>query len=314
MKKTLVNSLLLALTALIWGTAFVAQSSGGDAVGPYTFNCIRSFIGAIVLIPVIAVIDKLQNKKPPKGKEKKLTIIGGIVCGIVLCAASNLQQLGITLGDSVGKAGFLTACYIIIVPILGIFSKRRCTLNVWGGAVLALIGLYLLCIKDSFRFELSDILLILCALIFSIHIMVIDHFGSVADSVRMSCIQFFVCGIITVFPMVISDMRGGFYEWAAPMSDIRSWIPILYAGVLSCGTAYTLQLVAQPKLNPTVASIIMSLESVFSVLAGWVILGEALSTRELIGCAVMFGAIILAQLPAPVKKKRQIMKNYANIY
>ena len=302
MKKTFVNSLILVLTALIWGTAFVAQSSGGDAVGPYTFNCIRSFIGAIGLVPGIAITDKLQNKQPPKGNEKKKTVIGGVICGIVLCAASNLQQLGITLGDSVGKAGFLSACYIIIVPILGIFLKRRCTANVWAGAALALIGLYLLCIKDGFSFALSDILLILCALIFSIHIMVIDRFGSVADSVRMSCIQCFVCGLLTLFPIVIFDMRGGFYSWAAPMSDIRSWIPILYAGVLSCGTAYTLQLVAQPKLNPTVASIIMSLESVFSVLAGWVILGEALSVRELIGCAVIFGAIILAQLPMPAKK------------
>lgn len=303
MNKTLVNSALLTLTALIWGTAFVAQSAGGDAVGPYTFNAIRSFIGAIVLIPVIALIDKLHNKQPPKGDEKRMTIIGGIVCGIVLCLASNLQQIGITLGDSVGKAGFLTACYIIIVPILSIFLKRSCTVNVWIGAVLALIGLYLLCIKGGFRFALPDVLLLLCALVFSVHILAVDHFGSKADPVRMSCIQFFVCGILSVFPAVFSDMKSGLTDWAAPLCDWHSWIPILYAGVLSCGTAYTLQIIAQPKLNPTVASLIMSLESVFSVLAGWVLLSQALTARELFGCAVMFAAIIIAQLP--VNEKNQ---------
>lgn len=313
MKKTLINSLLLTLTALIWGIAFVAQSSGGDAVGPYTFNCLRSFIGGLVLIPVILFIDKTQGKTPPRGNEKKSVLIGGTVCGIVLCVASNLQQLGITLGNSVGKAGFLTACYIIIVPILGIFFKRRCPINVWIGAVLALVGLYLLCIKDGFGFELPDILLILCALTFSCHIMVIDHFGATGDSVRMACIQFFVCGALTIFPMVFADMCAGLSEWAAPIADWRSWIPILYAGVLSCGTAYTLQLVAQPKLNPTVASLIMSLESVFSVLAGWVLLGQALSTRELMGCAVMFIAIIIAQL-SELTKNNAPGEKYANKY
>ncbi len=305
MKKTLVNSVLLTLTALIWGTAFVAQSTGGDAVGPYTFNSIRSFIGAIVLIPVILITDRLQGKQPPKGKEKHIVIAGGIACGIVLCLASNLQQLGITLGDSVGKAGFLTACYIIIVPILSIFLKKRCSVNVWIGAVLALLGLYLLCIKGEFRFTFSDVLLLLCALVFSVHILVVDHFGSKADPVRMSCIQFLVCGILSIFPAVFFDMRAGFEAWAAPLCDWHSWIPILYAGVLSCGTAYTLQLVAQPKLNPTVASLIMSLESVFSVLAGWVLLGQALTMRELLGCMVMFAAIVIAQLPAKSKRVRR---------
>ena len=297
MKKTLVNSALLMLTALIWGTAFVAQSTGGDAVGPYTFNSLRSFIGAIVLLPAIPILDRLQGKRPPSGTERRTVIVGGIICGTVLCLASNLQQIGITLGGSVGKAGFLTACYIILVPILSIFLKRHCAVNVWIGAVLALVGLYLLCIKEELRFELPDVLLLLCALVFSVHILAVDHFGAKTEPVRLSCMQLLVCGTLSILPAVFFDMKTGPTDWMAQLCDLNSWIPILYAGVLSCGTAYTLQIIAQPKLNPTVASLIMSLESVFAVLAGWVLLGQELTTRELLGCAVMFAAIIIAQLP-----------------
>lgn len=300
--KTGRNSLLLILTAFIWGIAFVAQSTGGDAVGPYTFNCIRSLIGGIVLLPVIKLLDSLHltNQKPESTSNKKTLLIGGICCGIALALASNLQQMGLFLGASAGKAGFLTACYILIVPVLGIFLKKKCGLKIWIGIVIAVIGLYLLCIHGDFSIQFSDVLLLFCAFLFAVHILVIDHFSPLADGVRMSCIQFFVCSALSFIPMFFVDMGhslSGIEAWAPALLNPSAWIPILYAGVLSCGVAYTLQIVGQQGVNPTVASLLMSLESVFSVLAGWVILGEALSPRELLGCVLIFGAVILAQIP-----------------
>lgn len=300
--KTRRNSLLLIMTAFIWGIAFVAQSTGGDAVGPYTFNCIRSFIGSIVLLPVIRLLDGLHltDQKPLNKKDQKTLFMGGICCGIALALASNLQQMGLYMGASAGKAGFLTACYILIVPVLGIFLKKKCSINVWLGIVIAMIGLYLLCIHGDFSIQFSDILLLLCAFLFAVHILVIDYFTPLVDGVRMSCIQFFVCGALSFIPMFFVDMGhslSGIAAWAPALLNPSAWIPILYAGVLSCGVAYTLQIVGQQGVNPTVASLLMSLESVFSVVAGWVILGEALSPRELFGCGLIFGAVVLAQIP-----------------
>lgn len=298
------HSLLLILTAFIWGVAFVAQSSGGDACGPYTFNCIRSFIGSLVLIPVIFFLNKGKGKSDKT--ERKLSIIGGICCGLALSLASNLQQLGLYLGASAGKAGFLTACYILIVPILGLFLKKKCGINIWIGVCLSLAGLYLLCAKGSSGFNLADLLLLLCAFIFSLHILIIDYFSLLVDGVKMSCIQFFVCGITSAVPMFIFDMKHsitGIFQWIPPLMTVDVWIPILYAGIFSCGVAYTLQIIGQKGLNPTVASLLMSLESVFSVIAGWIILGQSMGSRELAGCGLIFVAIILAQLPAPNFKK-----------
>lgn len=296
------NSFLLIITAFIWGTAFVAQREGGNAVGPYTFNCIRSIIGALVLIPVIFLLDKLgmTKKKTKTPEDKKTLFLGGTACGVALCLASNVQQLGLYFGTSAGKAGFLTACYILLVPILGLFLKKKCGWNIWAGVAITLIGLYFLCMNGSMSLQFSDTLLMLCAVIFAIHILVIDHFTPLVDGVRMSCIQFFVCGILTAIPMFLSDMNHSLSEirtWASALSSFDAWIPILYAGIFSCGVAYTLQIVGQEGLNPTVASLIMSLESVFSVIAGWILLGETLGLREQIGCAMIFIAIILAQLP-----------------
>ena len=301
------HSFTLVLAALIWGTAFVAQSVGGDACGPYTFNCIRSIIGAAVLIPVIFILDKMgfSKNKPTTAKERKLLLIGGVSCGIALCLGSNVQQLGLYLGASAGKAGFLTACYILLVPILGIFMKKKCGLNIWIGVVLTLCGLYLLCFNGSTSFNIADLLLLLCAVFFSFHIIIIDYFSPKVDGIRMSCIQFFVCGVITMIPMFTSDMKGSFSNigvWAQGLSDITVWIPILYAGVLSCGVAYTLQIVGQVGVNPTVASLLLSLESVFSVIAGWIILGEKMGVKQLSGCLLIFVAIILAQLPTDFHK------------
>lgn len=304
--KKLTHSLLLLLTALIWGIAFVAQSEGGDVVGPYTFNCLRCLIGAIVLLPAIKILDKanLTSNKPVTKADKKLLMIGGICCGVVICIASNLQQMGIYLGASAGKAGFLTACYILIVPVLGLFMKKKCGWNIWIGVLITLIGLYMLCMKDNSAFNLADLLVLACAFCFALHILIIDHFSPLVDGVRMSCIQFFICGIITAIPMFVVDMKcslSGFYTLAQAFSNIDPWIPLLYAGIFSCGVAYTLQIVGQSGLNPTVASLLMSLESVFSVIAGWIILGEKMGTSEILGCCLIFAAIILAQIP--IKKK-----------
>ena len=310
-KKTIRNSCLLVITALIWGVAFVAQSAGGDMVGPYVFNSIRSIIGAAVLVPVIFLLDRLRltSKKPTSTKDKKQLWLGGICCGIALCVASNVQQLGLYLGTSSGKAGFLTACYILLVPILGLFLKKKVGWNIWVGVLLALVGLALLCMKGSLSIQFSDGLLLLCALGFAVHILVIDHFSPLVDGVRMSCIQFLVCGILTAVPAFWLDMKHsleGIHEALALFGTVEVWIPVLYAGVLSCGVAYTLQIIGQDGLNPTVASLLMSLESVFSVLAGWIILQEALSRRELFGCVLIFAAIILAQIPVKSLGRKDI--------
>ncbi len=290
------NSLLLLLTAFIWGVAFVAQSVGGEAVGCFTFNGVRSLIGAIVLIPVILFLDK--QKKRELGEEKfleqkgdrKTLIIGGICCGLMLCIASNFQQFGISF-TTVGKAGFITAMYILIVPILGLFLKKKVGAKVWLGVVLATAGLYMLCMtSESFSLSKGDFLVLICAGFFSLHILIIDYFSPKVDGVRLSCIQFFVCGVISIIIAFI-------FETPSLGAIVSGWLPILYAGVLSCGVAYTLQIVGQKNMDPTVASLILSLESVFSVLAGWVILNQTLSLRELCGCVLMFLAIILAQLP-----------------
>lgn len=285
------NAAILMLTAFIWGTAFVAQSVGMDYLGPFTFNGVRSLIGAVALLPCIWLL-QILNKKEGTVKEegsRKDLIIGGIACGLLLFAASSLQQIGIQY-TSAGKAGFITAFYIVIVPVLGIFLHKKIGWKVWIAVLLALAGLYFLCITEKFTIGRGDIMIFLCALVFSLHIMVIDYFSPKVDGVKMSCIQFFVCGIVSIPFMVLTE---------TPRLDamLAGWFPLMYAGVFSCGVAYTLQIVGQKNVNPAIASLILSLESCFSVLAGWMILGERLSVRESAGCVLMFAAIILAQLP-----------------
>lgn len=301
MKKLQIrNTILLFLTAFIWGTAFVAQSVGTDYIGPFTFNCVRSLIGGVVLIPCIWFLGKItpqEKKSAQKPGELKTLVTGGILCGVLLCLASNFQQMGITY-TTVGKAGFITAFYIIIVPILGLFLKKKCGPAIWLGVVLALTGLYFLCITDGFSIGKGDILVLICAILFSFHILVVDHFTELTDGVKMSCIQFFVCGILSGIPMFL-------FENPRISEIVAAWQPILYAGVLSCGVGYTLQIVGQKGINPTVASLILSLESVISVLAGMVVLDQQLSKREAAGCVLMFCAIILAQLPQKRRKEEQ---------
>lgn len=298
MKKetsTLKNSLLLLLTATIWGVAFVAQSVSMDYIGGFTFNAIRNIIGAITLVPVILIFSKqdpaADQNPADRQKARKTLITGGICCGILLCLSSNFQQFGIKY-TTVGKAGFITACYIIIVPIIGIFLKKKCSSFIWIAVLLSLGGLYLLCISpgEGFSIGKGDTLVLICAVVFSFHILTVDHFSPLVDGVKMSCIQFLVCGILSGIPALI-------FENPNITNILQAWMPILYAGILSCGVAYTLQIVGQKGMNPTVASLIMSLESCISVIAGWLILGQNLSSREIFGCVLMFGAIVLAQLP-----------------
>ncbi len=295
------QSLLLLLTATIWGVAFVSQSVGMNYVGAFTFNAARSLIGAAVLIPCIALLKKTQDKNGDrevhKKEDKKTLLTGGICCGVILALASSFQQFGI-MYTTVGKAGFITAMYIILVPLLGIFLKKKAGLRVGISVVIAVAGLYLLCMTESFRLEAGDMLVLICALIFSFHIMVIDHFSPLVDGVKMSCIQFLTCGILCGICMFL-------FEEPKPAMILAAWKPILYAGVMSCGVGYTLQIIGQKGMNPTVASLIMSLESVISVLAGFILLDEVLSKRELFGCALMFGAIVLAQLPKADDKRRE---------
>ncbi|MDY2612958.1 DMT family transporter [Bariatricus sp. SGI.161] len=295
------NAFMLILTAFIWGTAFVAQSVGMDYLGPFTFNGVRSLIGGVALIPCIWLLQKLNDKSEPVTEERnrKDLLIGGISCGVLLFAASSLQQVGIQY-TTAGKAGFITAFYIVFVPVLGIFLGKKTGWKVWTAVILALAGLYFLCITEKFTIGKGDIFLFACALVFSLHILVIDYFSPKVEGVKMSCIQFLVCGIISLpFMFLLETPRMGAIVDAA-------W-PLLYAGVLSCGVAYTLQIIGQKNVNPAIASLILSLESCFSVLAGWVILGEKLSVRESIGCILMFAAIILAQLPD--KKDKEMAKN-----
>ena len=236
LKKRYVNNLILLIIALIWGAAFVAQSAGMDYIGPFTFNSARSILGGIVLIPVIYVLDKKRKEEISQGKEviqnKKTLIIGGICCGFFLMLGSSLQQIGIQY-TTAGKAGFITAFYIIIVPILGLLLGKKCGLSVWISVMIALIGLYFLCITDGFSIGKGDSYVFLGALAFTIHILVIDYFTQFNDGVKMSCIQFFSCGIICFIPMIL-------FEHPEISTILLAWKPILYAGVLSCGVGYTL--------------------------------------------------------------------------
>ncbi len=298
MKKSRIgSSLLLFLAACIWGVAFVAQSVGMDYMGPLTFNGARFLIGGTVLLPV--VFSRVQKKKNTLRRiEPAVTWKGGVCCGLAICAASTFQQIGI-MDTTVGKAGFITALYIVIVPVLGLFLHKKAAGKVWIGALAAAVGMYLLCINESFSIGRGDVFVFICAILFSVHILVIDYFSPKTDGVALSCIQFYTAGLICMTASLIMEK---------PAMDqiLAGMAPILYAGVMSCGIAYTLQIIGQKNLEPAVASLILSMESVVSVLAGWVILGQELSERELFGCALVFAAVILVQMPERKGSKQDI--------
>mgnify|MGYP003317996288 CR=1 FL=1 len=304
-RKQVSHSIMLAMAAFIWGIAFVAQSTGGDALGPYAFNGIRNLIATLVVLFMILVRDKMGiGVKPNNAEEKKTLWKTGILCGTALFVASTFQQVGINMGTPVGKAGFLTATYIVIVPIVGLFFKKHCGWNVFVGAVLMLIGIYLLSIKEDFSIGFSDGLILICAICFTVQIMMIDMLVKAQDPVRVACIQFLTTGILSMPFAFIFDMHGfsGLANWSVCLTSKEAWFSLLFAAVFSSGVAYTFQMVGQQGVNPALASMLMSMESMFSVLAGWVILREVLTVKELTGCGIMFVAVILAQLPLSKEK------------
>lgn len=295
MIKHLRGNILLLITALIWGTAFVAQSEGMNHVEPFTYNAMRTLLGGIVLIPVIAGFRRFGKSECTEKAPLRVTVTGGVVCGILLCVASSFQQSGISM-TTAGKAGFITALYIIIVPILEFLLFRRSNPVVWISVLIAAGGFWLLCIKEGFTVGKGDWLVLCCALFFAMHIMVIDHFNAKhADAMLMSCIQFFTAGILMLICMFL-------FETPSLSSIFDARYTILYAGIMSSGVAYTLQILGQRDTEPAAATLLMSLESVFAALSGWLILHEALTLKELIGCALVFAAVLLAQLKAPQEK------------
>lgn len=293
-KYTLRQSMILFMAAAIWGVAFVAQSVGMDYVGPYTFIAARNVIALLVLLPWVALTDRNRRKEGGQGQQKKdhrSLLTGGICCGICLFAASTLQQFGMKY-TTVGKAGFITAMYLVLVPIFGIFLKKKTGIRIWIAVAVASAGLYLLCItKGDFDLQRGDIYILGCAAVFALHILVVDHFSPLVDGVKLSCVQFVTNAVLGTVMMLLFEKPG--------IADVSAaWLPILYAGALSSGVGYTFQIIGQKGMNPTAASLILSLESVISVLAGWLLLHQTLTVRELSGCALAFAAIILVQLPA----------------
>lgn len=309
MKKQLRSDLMMLITALIWGSAFVAQRAASDTIPAFAFSGVRYMIAVMVLIPVILIMDKFKsarNEAEPlsqeeRRKNRKVLLIGGTCCGVVLTLASNFQQLGVTFTTS-GKAGFITSLYVVIVPLLGLLIGKNVRKLIWFCVFLAVAGLYTLAIKPgTFHLGLGDFLVLICAFFFALHILVIDHFSPKTDGVKLSCVQFIVAGIISLILMLI-------VETVSISELIDAAIPILYAGAISGGIAYTLQIVAQKDADPTVASLLLSMEAVFAALSGWLILGEVMTAREILGCILVFAAIILAQLPTKEEFKNRKAK------
>lgn len=304
------SSIYLSLTAIIWGVAFVFQSMGNDYMEPFTFTSSRYLLGCLVLVPVILIktfhprfladSDEIPVKKVPV----RLTVTAGVLCGLALGAASMFQQYGVKF-TTVGKAGFITTLYIIFTPIFGLFLRKKCHFTVWIGAAAALVGLYLLCITEGFTLSWGDSLVLICAVLFTIHIMLVDHFAPHTNGVLLSCIQFLVSGIVCGVMALLFEKPS-----LAQLSD--GLIPILYTGVMSSGVAYTMQILGQRNFNPTIAAMIMSLESVISAVAsyiayaaGFLTRDQSLTAMQILGCAIMFAAVIFVQLPFDKLKLRR---------
>ncbi len=278
---------MLLLTALIWGFAFVAQQTGAMEMGPFTFNGIRNLLGSLVLAPVILLMQKTGRIRKAFTRE---ALAGGLCCGLCLFFASSLQQLGI-MQTSVGKAGFITAMYIVIVPVLGVFTGRRPGLKVWLAVAVAVAGMYLLCINEGLSIGKGDLLVLAGSFVFSLHILTIDRFSRQADGLVLSCLQFLVTGVLSAACMCLFEDPS-----EVPRTLPAARYAILYSGIMSCGVAYTLQMLYQKDVEPAAASLILSLEAVFSVIGGWLLLGQGLTLREMLGCVLMFAAIVLAQV------------------
>lgn len=301
MKKQTKGNILLFLTTLIWGCTFVAQDMAMEVIGPFEYQTVRSIIGALVLIPVILAIDLGKKRNgtyvPMTGQQKKQLLTGGIVCGFCLSVASCFQQTGMAYGTSAGKAGFITAMYIIFVPIIGLFFGKKVAPHFWLCLALAVVGLYLLCITGADTgIAIGDLLTLMCAVAFSFQILAIDHFAPMVDCVKLSCLQFFMSGVFASIPMFIFE--------GLSFARIHAALgPILFAGVLSCGVAYTLQTIGQKYTEPAIGSLIMSFESFFAVLAESVMFLSLPATREIFGCLLMLTAILLSQVQFKNKKR-----------
>ena len=316
--RKMLGNMLLLLTAVIWGTAFVFQRVGMDSIEPVTFNAARMWLAAAAIGLVAVLTGKrmacrtiplsaeyttdstldtaLADRQDKRQDRRKNTIIGGICCGSFLTAASLFQQMGVVY-TTAGKAGFITAMYMLLVPIINfVFFKKKNTWLVWTGVLIGVIGMYLLCIKDGFSLTYGDSLVCICALLFSGHILCCDHFVQLGNPIQISAIQFLTTA-------VISSIIAWIVEAPSPEKILSAAIPILYCGIVSGGIGYTLQMVAQKYTDPTIASLLMSLESVFAVIAGAVLLGERMTSRELAGCIVMFAAIVLVQIPLPERRR-----------
>lgn len=321
MKHNQIRQVVLPiLTAFIWGTSFVVQDLCADVIDTFSFNATRSYVAAVVLLIIITVFDRIKKDKPVlSAAEKKASNrqmwVGGFCCGTALAVASNFQQAGLAAGTDAGKAGFLTALYVVLVPVFGLFFKRKVSLSVWIAVALSVASLYLLCVKGEFTFAAGDLLLLVCAVCFAIHILVIDHFTVTVDGMRLSCVQFLFAalwGTLAKVVCVILGLNGvGDVSVATSIFAVPDWaaildctLPILYMGVFSSGVGYTLQILAQKDSNPTVVTILLSLESVFAVIAGAIILHQQMTGREYLGCILMFAGVVLAQIEFPVKKKQ----------
>lgn len=312
--KSLLGNLLLLLAAAIWGCAFVAQSMGNES-GPLTFNGTRMFLGGIVLVPFVVFGILYQKKKglyiKPTKDEIKTLFIAGISSGVLLFLATTVQQIGL-MYTSPGKSGFITAMYVVFVPILGCFLKKKPSSLIWVSVILAVSGLFLLCVDLSSGFSLAagDFITLPCALLFSFQIMVVDHFSVKVNGIQFSCLQFFTAGIIGLFAAFIFENPIAQPAYITGLFKPAVLGAILYSGILSCGAGYTLQIIGQKYTKPAIASILMSFESVFAVIGefiaaaiGLISVEKPLGAKELIGCALMFSAILIAQIPKKQKSK-----------
>lgn len=294
---------MLLVASIIWGSAFVAQSSGMDYVGPYTFNGIRFLIGAAALAPVViirSIYSKKRGTDPDKTPRQKradalYNLRGGIIAGLAVFIPSTLQQIGL-VDTAPGKSGFITAMYIVAVPVLSLFLGKKIGLNVWVSIVMAVAGLYFLCVTEQFSITRSDTITLISVFFWAVQILVIDYFAPRMDCFLLSCLEFLFAGLLSLIPMFILEKPD--------MEAVRGCAgSLLYVGIMSCGVAYTLQPLGQKRTSPTLAAILMSLESVFAVITGFIVLGDRLSVRESAGCLLMFAAVLLAQFSFPKKKK-----------
>lgn len=297
MKNKFRGTLSLLIATVIWGSAFIAQSVGMDYIGPFTFQTMRSVLAVPFLIIIIFLIERSPVNTIQKWLDPKLWK-AGLPCGIALFIAAGLQQLGI-VHTSAGKAGFITAMYIVLVPILGIFLRKKPPFTAWISVALAVVGLYLLSCVGVTQVNIGDLYLLGCALGYAVQITLVDQLGSEVDGLRLNCVQSLFCGIFSGAVMLVTEEPN-------LGNIIACWIPLVYAGIFSLGIAFSLQIIGQKHLDPTPAALIMSLESVFAVLFGWLLLHERLSNAELWGCALVFGAVILSQIP--IKKTTAVVK------